>query len=372
VGDLVLDDVIAETNALRADLGPRSAFDDPAFLHALARRLQRTAHLRHQPIVQCFIEDALAFGDTRRLTHTKSHIREARDHHLFSLFNASYFPKLSLDYLTYRPLPVDEHLAEAFPSGTTPVNIERMTDGFASRVVVALFPENHVDGIQRGDDRIFYFIDKFIHRHKTITRPLIDAIVAPGDLRAVRAASDADIEQASSWWVWLHEYHHRQGDMPIPAYLPVKSLKPLAGLEELRVDVSGLLVCLNDDDLPPRQARLTYELVLAERLLRYAVEGIPKPNYDAVASQLLFNYLLEAGGLVVRDGVIHLQPRLPAVLEQFLGAIHAIERRILVEPAGEVQRRLLGFTNEYTIFDEEIGDYRHLPFFAEVKQRLGL
>lgn len=365
-------DVIREVNELRETLGPRAAFTDPEFLGDLATRLKATKALSRQPIAQCFIDDAEHYGARRHLEATKSHINEARDTHLFSLFDASYFPRLSLDYLVYDPLPVDENLARSFPSRTTPVTLRHISRGFESRTVVALFPENHVDGLQHGDDRIFYFIDKFVERFRRITCKLLGTVTTRDAFPRVQAATDAQVERAATYWVWLHEYHHRQGDMPLPTYLPTKSLKPLAGLEELRVDVSGMLACLSHPGLPADEAALAQEFILAERLLRYAVEGIPKPNYDAVASQVLFNFLIEHGGIRLQSGVIHLQPRLVDVLAEFLGHIHAIEGHIATEPADRVQQRLLEFVDSYAVYDPALGDYRHVPYFADVKARLGV
>ena len=368
----MLDDIITETNELRRGLGPREVFTQIGFLQTLAKSLQRTRYLRTQPIVQRFIEDLESCDEQILLTRTKAHINHKQDHSIFSLFDASYFPALSLDYLAYRPLEIHTRLATKYQSNTTPITLERMSQGFHSRVVVALFPENHIDHLQEQDDLIFYFIDKFIERHKKITRKLLANVVSDTAFPLLRNASDAQLEKAAVYWVWLHEYHHRQGDMPIPRYLPYKSLKPLAGLEELRVDVSGLLVCLHDGDLPAREAELAYEFILAERLLRYAVEGIPKPNYDAVASQLLFNYLRELGGISTSDNVLHLAPALPGLLAQFLSEIHTREAYIRSEPPVAVQKRLLDFTNAYTDYDETIGDYRHIDFFMEIKNRLAL
>jgi hypothetical protein len=368
--------VIDEVNEIRRRIVPGTDVTSPAFLAELLRHLEESEHLRHQPAAQAFMDDLredLREGlPERRLSRTKEHINIERDRHLFSLFNASYFPRLSLDYLTYETLPTHPHLARRYGSNTMPVNITACSDGFESRVVVALFPENHIDGRQDPDDLIFYFIDKFVERHNRVTRRMIDEVMAPGSFPLVQGADDDLVEAASSWWVRLHEYHHRQGDMPIPDYLHAKKLKPLAGLEELRVDVSSMLVCLNDPELPGEEARRAYEYMLAERLLRYAVEGIPRPNYDAVASQLLFNYLSRHGGIALRDEKIHLRPELPDVLAGFLGEIQAVERRIHTASVAEVKTGLLDFTNRYTDYDEEAGDYRHIPFFADVKQRLGV
>ncbi|MDF4254256.1 DUF6421 family protein [Streptomyces sp. WMMB303] len=364
---------IAEVDRLREEIkGSRDSFRDQEFLDRLAQRISEAPHLGRQPAARALVEDLRNFSSKPRLESVKAHISEERDHHIFSLFDASYFPSLSLEYLTYETLPTNPHLATRYASNTMPVNITARSKGFASRVVVALFPENHIDGIQQGDDLIFYFIDKFVERHNRITRKMIDAVMAPGSFPFLQGVDDTTVEQASSWWVRLHEYHHRHGDMPIPDFLPFKKKKPLAGLEELRVDVSAMLVCLNDPDLPTREARLAYEYILSERLLRYAVEGIPRPNYDAVASQLLFNYLSEKGGIELRGGSIRLHSELPAVLAQFLGEIERIEGEIHSTPVEAVQKSLLEFTNQYTDYDPDAKDYRHIPFFAEVKERLGV
>ncbi|AXK31911.1 hypothetical protein DVA86_03890 [Streptomyces armeniacus] len=364
--------VFAEVDAVRQTLGDRSSFRDPETLRELARQIEGTTALRRQPIAETFLEDIRSYEPGKRLDAVKAHINGRRDGHIFSLFDASYFPKLSLDYLAYEELPADAHLVERYASPTMPVTLTGHSAGFGSRVVVALFPENHIDGIQRPDDLIFYFIDKFVERHNRITRRMIGAVMAEGSFPLIEGASDERVRQASSWWVRLHEYHHRQGDMPIPEFLPAKKYKPLAGLEELRVDVSAMLALLHDERLPREEARTAYEYVLAERLLRYAVEGIPRPNYDAVASQLLFGYLERHEGIRLRGETIELTPEIPAVLAAFLDEIQRIERRIHEEPVEAVRKRLLEFTNTYTDFDPVARDYRYLPFFADVKKKLGV
>jgi hypothetical protein len=367
-----LSEMILEINSIRKTLPPREEFRKGEFLRGLSTRLASSRILWDQPIVQAFAEDCLTFQDDPRLIKTKRHINNRVDNQIFSLFDVRYFPTLSLDYLSYRSLPVDEHLARQYASNTMAVNIERKTAGFEARAAVALFPENHIDGRQQGDDLIFYFIDKFVDRHFRLTRLLIAEAMEESAFPLLRTAGPAEVERASCWWVRLHEYHHRQGDMPIPAFLRVKRMKPLAGLEELRVDVSGMLACLHDTALPRQDARLAYEYILSERLLRYAVEGIPRPNYDAIASQLLFNYLIRAEGIYLRNNRIYLGRDLTTILASFLAEIQRIEKRIHFESPEDVKDRLLNFTKRYTDFDEEARDYRHIPYFAEIKQRLSV
>jgi hypothetical protein len=367
-----VDEVISEVNRLRASLGSRANFREPEFLNDLADQLTDSSALGSRPTVRAFIEDVRGFGAHHRLSRTKAMVNSAAENTIFGLFDASYFPSLSLEYLTYRTLPTDTHLAERYPSPTMPVAIERMSNGFKSRTVVALFPENHLDGSQEPHDLVFYFIDKFVERHLRITRLLLGEVVEPEAFPLVRSASEEMLEAASAWWVRLHEYHHRQGDMPIPEYLPAKKSKPLAGLEELRTDVSSMLACLHDDGLSPDMSALAYQYILAERLLRYAVEGVSRPNYDAVASQLLFTYLTKVGGIAIVDNKIQLRPELPTVLHEFLREISDIEQLVHENPVEFVKGKLLEFSNQYTDFDEAAGDYRHIPFFADAKSRLGI
>jgi hypothetical protein len=274
--------------------------------------------------------------------------------------------------MAYRPLVVNEHLAKRYPSQTTPVTIERMSTGFEARVVVALFPENHIDGIQKAHDLIFYFIDKFIERHNRITKKMLAHVTSVEDFPILHHSTEQELEEAACHWVWLHEFFHRQGPMPIPDFLDLKSPKPLAGLEELRVDLSGMLVCHKADMLPPDLAARTWEFILAERLLRYSVEGIPRPNYDAVASQVLFNFLLEYGGIYLKGGRIRLSPDLHDVVAEFLRQVHDIEILIETEDPQYVQRTLISFANRYARYDVSIGDYRHIGFFSDVKRRLNV
>jgi hypothetical protein len=365
-----VDDVVVAVDEIRHRLEPAGSLRAPAARARLIKELCGSPVLRREPIVEALIDDLRDFNNRPLLARTKRHVNEQRDDRVISAFDVSYFPSLSFDGLIYRELPPDDHLAARYPSPATSVVIESMSEGFQPRPVVALFPENHIDGSQRPGDRILYFADKFVERHMRLTPRLIAATAAPLTFARVRAASWEECERAISWWMHLHEYHHRVGDLPLPDYLGLKNLKPLAGLEETRVDVHSMLACLDDSALPREDALFVYEFILAERLLRYAVEGDPRPNYDGVASQLLFNYLREAGGIHLRGDEIHLDRSLPDALAAFLAEIATIEARIRSEPPEAVQRALVEFTNRYTHYDATIGDYRHLPYFAKVKEEV--
>jgi Family of unknown function (DUF6421) len=365
-------EIVAQIDEIRADLGPRSEFRDPVFLGRLACRLEASSVLGGVPIVQAFVEDLRRFGDEGRMTRTKAIVNDPDSGVILGLFDASYFPSLSLDFMSYRTLPTDPGLAEGYPSPTMPVVSKSRSEGFIARPVVALFPENHIDGTQESDDLIFYFIDKLVDRHLGTTKLLIEEIMDPDAVPLVRAASVDELNVAASWWVRMHEFHHRQGDMPLPEFLFAKRSKALAGLEELRCDVSGMMACRSDARLAADGAALASEFILVERLLRYPVEGATRPNYDAVASQVLFTFLLEEGGIEIRDGRIYLTEDFYGVLRRYLDEVAAIEALIRDHPVEAVQTELRGFAHRYVDYDEAARDYRHMPYFSAVKERLGI
>jgi hypothetical protein len=368
-----MEQIIRETDQLRVEYSKQRQRCDSDFLPALAVSLRETACLSKQPCVESFLKD-IERGETGGvvLTNTKRHINAAKDNFFFSVFDSPYFPELGVEACFYDALEVNGVLREKYETNVMAVNIKMASQGFHSRPVVALFPENHVDKVQLSDDRIFYFINKFTDRFFKITRLMIGAITADGVFDRLSAANHAEIEQAATFWVWLHEFHHRQGFLPLPKYLKLKSLKPLAGLEELRVDVSAMLTCLDDSDFPREQAEFVFKFILAERLLRYSVEGIPKPNYDAIASQLLFNYLLENEALHISGIRIHLTDKLTPVLRQFLATIREIEGGIQTKSEQHVKQELLDFTKRYTDFDAKDRDYHHIDYFKQVKELLNV
>ncbi|MCX4387785.1 DUF6421 family protein [Micromonospora peucetia] len=365
------DTVVKEVNELRTRYQREAEPGSPEALRRLAGWIADSALLGAQPAARALVEDLAGATDTPQLAATKRHINSRADNTVLSVFSAAYFPTLGLDYLEYETIPSDPVLMNRYPSPTMPVNLVRHSVGFDSRVVVALFPENHIDGSQEPNDLIFYFIDKFVARHR-LTRRLIDAAMVQDSFPLLSSVGDAGVERAAGSWVRLHEFHHRTGSMPIPQFLAAKSYKPLAGLEEMRVDVKSMLVCLNDTDIDRELAALTFEFVLAERLLRYSVEGIPKPNYDAIASQLLFNYLREQGGLTMDEGRIRLLPTLPEALTALVGEITELEDVVLTEGVETARAGLIDFTRRYTRYDAEKREFLHVPFFAELKERLGV
>lgn len=341
---------------------------------SLIKDLEQDTALSKVPLISYLIADLKEMhqNSCKSLKYSKNHINNNNDGFVCSIFKASYFPSLSLDAFYYEKLKVPTYLKQRYPAPVLPVNLVAETKGFSAKEVVALFPENYINQLQLPSDKIFYFINKFVDRFEQITYKLIKEIIVPDYFSDLLQASRHQIEYASIQWVWLHEYHHRQGMLPIPQYLSLKSTKALAGLEELRVDLCSIVALLENDAVPKEDAIFASKFILAERLLRYAVEGIPKPNYDAIASQLLFNYLLQNSGIYLMQEKIKINECVFEVAIALLNEINAIESNIIETNQDDIKYQLLKFTKKFTNYNDVKNQFEHIDYFALIKQRLNV
>lgn len=267
---------------------------------------------------------------------------------------------------------LDEVFQKKYRTPVLPVSIASSSKGFSEKSVVALFPENHIDKLHLNSDYIFYFINKFVDRFFKITRKMIVNFVEGNTFESVYTASKSEIQYASACWVRMHEYYHRTGHLPLQKYLKLKSFKPLAGLEELRVDINSILTCLSDSDIPNYKSKFISEFILAERLLRYSIEGIPNPNYDAIASQMLFNYLVEHKGIIIRGVKIHISSNIYDILHKFLDRLNKIEGGIQSKSVEKVREDLLRFVFSYTNYNSITRKFDHIGYFKHAKEILSL
>lgn len=305
-----------------------------------------------------------------RLVNIKDHIKDEASTIVASVFDSPYFPSLSFEAFCFETLPPPLYLLDKFKSPVKAVKLISATKGLYPEQVVAVFPENHIDNSQLPDDPIFYFIDKFVSRFYRVTCKLFDKVKFR-DIDKIANLAEKEVYQLSTYWVWLHEYYHRQGAMPIPAYLPYKSLRPLAGLEELRVDLASIICALDGAILPGKFGLRLAIFILAERLLRYPVEGGLRPSYDAIASQTLFNFLREKKFITFSsDYVMTWHDDIFEGLTLFYNRINSIESTIKYFHPEVVQQKLLDFVNQYNPPNSKGGfSYNYNDCFLYLKER---
>ena len=362
-------DCIDEINLIRNDLNGLD-LRDVHHRGNISALIKNTTHLSRYDIAQALSVDLLEGDDLNR---TKSIIIGENNNFVVSVFHAPYFPTLTFDGFFYETISINKAIASSYETPVRPVKLTHQSNGFEYRAVVALFPENHIDNVQLSSDRIFYFIDKFVIRHKKITQKLLSTCVSKDSFLILRNMVDSQIQEMSTYWVWLHEYFHRKGFLPIPRYLKLKSTKALAGLEEMRVDLLAMSSCQNDPVFSGIDSRMLFEFILSERLLRYPIEGIEIPNYDAISSQLLFVFLLENGGITLDNGLIEVQDSIVDVVQLLSDKINSIEALIETKSEKFVQDALLEFIMHYAQFDTKLNDFTHLAFYENIRTKyLGL
>ena len=348
---------------------------DEGSLRELVRGLQERVAIsdpQERALIEALVADLEAhlLGPGSRFDRVKALINQLNLPVIVSVFDAAYFKGLDFDVLVYDRIHVNGAMVRKYSTNVVPINLVRASSGFHLPHVVALFPENHLDHNQLVGDQIFYIIDKFVKRFNRTTRPLLSIGVVPHTFERLRGISDDEVQRCAAYWVWLHEYFHRQGPLPLPEFLDVKSYRPLAGLEECRVDMHALLVLLNDDDLPYAERMQAAEFIFAERLLRYAIEGLDSPNYDAIGSQILFNFLRQEGALCVVGERIQITERLEEGIHAFVREIERIEVQIDTWPRQQVKQALVDFTKRYTNYDHRTQQYRHEPMFAHMAHQI--
>lgn len=289
---------------------------------------------------------------------------------IYGVFSARYFPSLSIDGVEYERLPLPSYAGMKLGSPVVPIKIRSATNGFNDRSVVALFPENHLDQIQKSTDKVFYFIDKFVERHLNRTRIIMDRFTTPVSFQSAKQLTTDEVEEYSIHWVWLHEYFHRVGPLPLPEYLDIKSYRPLAGLEECRVDMEAICFIHGCDLIPKDTKEKLSEFILSERILRYSVEGIPNPNYDAIGSQVLVNYLIRLGYIEIQSDTLQVSSNYIDGIKHFVTAISKIEQNIETCTKDQVRDLLIAFVNSNLNLAYDSKQYSHDPFFMMVRDNL--
>jgi hypothetical protein len=291
-------------------------------------------------------------------------------------FSAGYNPMLALDGFSFDRVTVHEAFERAYPNtGVRPIWIRDATAGFKFELSVALFPENFVTGEAVAPrHRAYYFVDRFVRRHLEITRSVLALGTSPRAFTRLKEASDTAIARGCGTWIYLHEYFHRRGHLPLPENLGVKSTRSTAGLEEVRCDALACLAAYRGPDHGVEEGELHAELIFVERLLRYPLQDDPERNYDARGSQFLYGYLCECGALCDDgDGRIDLPHGMAGVIVALREMLIGINKLEYMEKtghpmAGTGRRRAL--VERFGGFDRDARTFATLPYYESLRAAL--
>jgi hypothetical protein len=298
----------------------------------------------------------LDFSDTRDYVFAK------KEPIVISFFKAPYNTHLSLDAFVYNIEKPDAHFVLKFKSSmATSINIESCTEGFDQYpTCVALFPENFRALRPFAEQfSVFYFLNVFIRRFEEYGRPVLEQYISDKAFWRLKRLSKADLLRSFSTWHYLHEYFHSTGDLPLAENLKVKSTKNTSAIEESRVDVLSVLECMESARNGYYDAYFYAELILFERLLRYATHSDPVANYDSRSSLILFNFLEQNQAIRVDEAFrlslerSNLRNMLMTYIEEIArieGEIKAARNAPVAEvPENVAERQMLGeFAERYS------------------------
>lgn len=361
-------------DALRKEL-PLGA-EAPFSGRAVARIAEALRDFDDLPVVRVFVEDCQAAQrrapDFRR---TRQAVTEADDGLILGLFAASYNPRLGLDCIVARRAEVDPALASRYPhDGVRPIVVDGATEGFRFGLSVALFAENFVTTEPPGPEhKAYYFVDRFVRRFWEITRPILMLCSTPRTLARLKAATRQEVAKAATAWVYLHEFFHRAGFLPLPTYLELKSSRLTAGLEEVRCDVLSVISTFKEARASLELGELYAQFILAERLIRYPLQDEPKRNYDAIGAQFLFGFLRQRGVIGDDDGTLDFTRPFSEVIDalrEMAVGINKIEHAIRNGDNKEAAlERRKGIVRKLGGFDDPSRSFTVLPFYARMRDQ---
>lgn len=338
--------------ALVARLRTTNALQNTSTLRQLEKQLEPFTSIGE---VNAFCQDIsrVLAGDKADFARTRSVNVSGPSGLLIGFLSAPYNKNLGLECLLYNDCSVPQEIADTFPSVARPIKVHKYSQGFKSDLAVAIFPENFVHaGEIPTEARSFYFIDKFARRCKEKTIPFLRSTTTLRSLTLLKTATDEQIEAAASLWVYLHEHFHRQGVLPLPKALRLKSSRSTAGLEELRVDLLAMLACSADIVRRNCDAAMLEEFILAERLFRYGVERCPNADYDSRGAHVFYRYLESAGAISESADMIEVDMieyrKLAATLSR---DIAALEQQIMEKSFTEAKEILAEYVKDVAGFD---------------------
>jgi hypothetical protein len=262
-------------------------------------------------------------------------------HFLFTRFISSYDTPLGLEYFFFKPLEDHFSVRRSYFSTASPVSLVSNSARLANKRIMALFPETWSEYL-RGDMSempVYYFMNRFLDRYLHRTKPIIAHEVDGPIFVALLEATSQELKVCANLWVSLHEYFHRNCALPLPHYLGHKASKDAGAFEELRADLNAICELPKIKSIPAGFLEKARSYILAERLFHYASNYNPNDDYDAVASQILFESLRVKQALYVVGDRVCVNETVWSVIEEMKNQFNAIEmsaRKLSVEDANRL------------------------------------
>lgn len=197
------------------------------------------------------------------------------------------------------------------------------TSGFSEGNCLVFFPENiksnHKDEIQTY---AVFFFNKFHSIYNQITVPSVKSLVASPQLHSSQL-NKRDAYVARCIWGYLHDYFHHCGAKPFDENVYLKTRWAVGVLEEIKVDMQTLKVCL-EQKIP--FSKEISEFILYERLVRYPQEADYSNNFDSATGFTLLSWFERYSAVKVLTNTIEIDwKQLLKVIPIIVNTIEDIE-----------------------------------------------
>ncbi|MFJ7732549.1 DUF6421 family protein [Lysinibacillus sp. NPDC097231] len=366
-----MDTIISITGQIRDNLKSNvKPKEDDVF--NLISEIKQLEGIVSKDLIRAFTEETISFlieGNEPDYSKTREYINTVDTEISFiaGMFNSPYNPLFGFECILYKKHEVNSSITSHYPSSVVlPVTVLGCTDGFKETMNVSLFPEFFVASAPiKNEHKVFYFTNRFEKRNHLITKPILNQLTTASTFKVLKSASDEEIQEACIAWVYLHEYHHRTGVLPIPEYLNIKGSRAAASLEELRVDLHSIIACIDLYINKKLEKGLLFaELIFAERLLRYPIQIDPHINFDSRASQFFYSFLNDVGTKVFDGTEIHIDViELREELEKIVNYIDMFERQISRLETAEAKKQIDNLSKSLGGFSVETNKYERLPLY---------
>jgi hypothetical protein len=252
--------------------------------------------------------------------------------------------------------------------------LKRVSQGLTPEVMVALFPENwrFKNKIKlENDDRVFYFNNKFVDRFFKYSIPILSQCTEKNSFSSLRNIDRKKVRELVTLWTWMHEHHHHEGALPLPESLPYKNDRSSAAFEELRVDMGAISNLSKIKWMNNEEKKSAMEFILCERLLRYPIQNPPSESYDAIGSQMIFQFLKKHSYIQTKGHLLSLKPDWVNGVTQFSEELHRLNLEASQMTPEEGKKYLGSYSKSTGNYSATTRTYLLLPYYAECRDILG-
>ncbi|MFB9760243.1 DUF6421 family protein [Ectobacillus funiculus] len=368
------DVILSLTGQIRTDL-KNEVQPEKEVVEQLIAEIKKLEGTCSSELIQAFAEETKSFlldGNAPNYSKTREYTNVAQTEISFvaGLFHSPYNPRFGFECIFYKKHDVNNVVTKHYPSSVVlPVTVLGCTEGFKETMNVSLFPEFFVADAPIDDkNKVFYFTNRFEQRNQLLTKPVLERITTPGSLQFIKSASNEEIQEACIAWVYLHEYHHRTGVLPIPNFLSLKGSRSAASLEELRVDLHSILACMDLYFKKDFEKGLLFaEVIFIERLLRYPIQIDPNQNFDSRASQLFHTFLSDLGIEVFDGELINIDiVEARETLQKMVSFIDMFERQIARLTPAEAKTQIEHLCRSLGGYNAETKEYERMPMYKKM------